>query len=682
MKKNVIALLLAVIMVSGSVGAVPAFATETTAEEAIAVEKEIFDEQEEATAIVEESDFGLIDDDAIEEEYAQIEEEPVQVDEETENEAVLADEQEETNYTAVATEMTEEDEEERAEIEEPAVVEEKIVTADENEMTQAGDVVGSGTCGKNATWTLTGTGDDLTLTISGRGAMSDNQVFYAPWLNHLSNKQKIKRAIIENGITSIGYRSFYECSNLTNVIIPDSIKKIDDEAFYECSSLTEILLPSNIENIGEKAFFNCASIIGNIVIPKCMKSIGRYAFYGCSSLTSVLIADGVKGLVLSDGAFSGCSSLAELTIGNGVTSIGKVEFSGCCNLTSIMIPETVTSIGLGAFADCNGLTGNFVIPSKVKSIESEVFFGCENLESVTLPDGLESIGVNAFNGCRSLKSITLPNSLTLIDSCAFSGCRSVNSVTIPKSVKTIKSGAFACCDDLTSITLVNTVMSIGNMAFGGGYSEATNATVRFCGTKDQWNKAVGNNDVYYKALIFLPVATKKVTCTNLADNMKVEWEKVSGATSYQVFRDGTLLTTTSLLVIWDKEVKYNVGKKYTYNVVATNKTLGDSLLSRTGTYYRLLPVGIKSLTNPSAGKMTVTYDKCKGCYGYVVRYGLKSDMSDAKVITIKGENALSRTFGGMQKGKTYYVQARTYILDNGVRYYSTYSSTKKITIKK
>lgn len=101
--------------------------------------------------------------------------------------------------------------------------------------------------------------------------------------------------------------------------------------------------------------------------------------------------------------------------------------------------------------------------------------------------------------------------------------------------------------------------------------------------------------------------------------------------------------------------------KFTYRVIASAKGVGNSTKSRTAKMFRLMPVGIKTLTNPSAGKMTVTYDKCSGCYGYVVRYGLNKDMSDANAITVKGENTLSRTFAGMKKGKTYYVQVRTYM---------------------
>ena len=177
-------------------------------------------------------------------------------------------------------------------------------------------------------------------------------------------------------------------------------------------------------------------------------------------------------------------------------------------------------------------------------------------------------------------------------------------------------------------------------------------------------------------------APKKVTCTNVASGMKVSWTVVNGATRYKVYRDGKYIFTTSALEVTDKEVKYKGGTKYVYKVVATEKQFGDSEFFKTATCYRLMPVGIKSLTNPSAGKMMVTYDKSAGCYGYVVRYGLKADMSDARVITVQGQNTTSRTFGGMKKGKTYFVQVRTYKLDNGVRYYSGYCTTKMIKILK
>jgi hypothetical protein len=70
------------------------------------------------------------------------------------------------------------------------------------------------------TWALS---DDGTLSISGTGDMNDT-----PWC---SQKDKIKRVVIENGVTSIGAMAFYNCSVLTSVTIPNSVTSIGEYAF-------------------------------------------------------------------------------------------------------------------------------------------------------------------------------------------------------------------------------------------------------------------------------------------------------------------------------------------------------------------------------------------------------------------------------------------------------------------
>ena len=96
----------------------------------------------------------------------------------------------------------------------------------------------SGTCGDNLTWTLDDSG---TLTISGTGDMYDyTWSTPSPWY---SSRSSIKTVIIENGVTSIGYRAFYDCSSLTSITIPDSVTSIGDWAFEDCSNLTSITIP-------------------------------------------------------------------------------------------------------------------------------------------------------------------------------------------------------------------------------------------------------------------------------------------------------------------------------------------------------------------------------------------------------------------------------------------------------
>ena len=175
-------------------------------------------------------------------------------------------------------------------------------------------------------------------------------------------------------------------------------------------------------------------------------------------------------------------------------------------------------------------------------------------------------------------------------------------------------------------------------------------------------------------------ASTKVTTTNVASGLKVRWEPVSGAKEYVVYRGSTLIKRTTKTEITDTEVKDDNGKKFTYKVAAVSGTGKISTNVRTSKYYRLLPAGIKSLKSPSTGKMTVTYGENRKGSGYVVRFGLESDMSDAKVITVKDPTVTTKTFTGLQAGKTYYVQARSYKIENGIRYYSGYSRTKTVTI--
>lgn len=58
------------------------------------------------------------------------------------------------------------------------------------------------------------------------------------------------------------------------------------------------------------------------------------------------------------------------------------------------------------------------LPSDLKIIEEEAFYGDKSLDKVVLPDGVKAIGRNAFAN-SSIKSINLPSSITEIDDTAF-----------------------------------------------------------------------------------------------------------------------------------------------------------------------------------------------------------------------------------------------------------------------
>ena len=177
----------------------------------------------------------------------------------------------------------------------------------------------------NLTWKLDADG---TMTISGTGAMKDYG--YSANQSPAYNNLKVKKVVIEKGVTNIGNWAFSECNSLTSITIPGNVESIGESAFYSCDNLMDVTLQDGVKSIGNAAFILCNNLT-NIVLPNSVTSIGYFAFKDCTSLTSIKIPDSVTSIGSS--AFENCSSLTSITILKSVTSIGKNAFKDCYNLT-------------------------------------------------------------------------------------------------------------------------------------------------------------------------------------------------------------------------------------------------------------------------------------------------------------------------------------------------------------
>ena len=263
----------------------------------------------------------------------------------------------------------------------------------------------SGTCGPNLKWNLN---DDGALTISGKGGMHGySYPKRAPWGD---SREKVKRIIIGDGVTTIGEFAFRDCSALTSVTIPNSVTTIGDGAFGDCRSLTFVTIPNSVTTIGGSAFYNCSELTF-VTIPNSVTTIGDGAFYNCSELTSVTIPNSVT--TIGYNAFSYCKSLTSVTIPNSVTTIAGRAFSGCSALTSVTIPNSVTKIGDYAFFNCSALT-TVTIPNSVTKIGDNAFSYCINITQISseavVPPTCES-GVFFYINKSKCKLIAPKNSL-------------------------------------------------------------------------------------------------------------------------------------------------------------------------------------------------------------------------------------------------------------------------------
>ena len=387
--------------------------------------------------------------------------------------------------------------------------EDEVVYAEEEEDLLFADpqTVASGFCGGDTTaayntdseayenlwWTLTADG---TLTISGEGEMTDyagtNSVTLAPWGAYI---EKVKKIVLEEGITRIGNYAFYECSGFTgDLVIPDSVTTIGDSAFYYCRGFTgDLVIPDSVTTIGGNAFYYCRGFTGNLVIPNSITSIGdwvfadcsgftgdlvipnsvtyidRYAFSGCSGFTGDLVIPNSV-TTIGDKAFDGCTGFTgNLIIGDSVTTIGDSAFYYCRGFTGdLVIPDSVTTIGDKAFYNCRGFTGNLVIPNSITSIGDWVFADCSGFTGdLVIPDSVTSIGERAFRYCSGFTGdLVIPDSVTSIEGYAFYYCSGfTGNLVIPKSITSIGSYAFDDCKNLAAIYFRGSAPDISTNAF-------------------------------------------------------------------------------------------------------------------------------------------------------------------------------------------------------------------------
>ena len=135
-----------------------------------------------------------------------------------------------------------------------------------------------------------------------------------------------------------------------------------------------------------------------------------FNFTGIESLT---LPANVKFKDNAEGIFTSCLRLKTADI---YCDVVPKMFDDCNSLETVNFKGNTTSIPYAAFRNCN--IKRLDIPSSVKSIGEEAFFGSYQMAAVTLRSGLSSIGAKAFYG-NNFKSVTIPISVTSIGEKAF-----------------------------------------------------------------------------------------------------------------------------------------------------------------------------------------------------------------------------------------------------------------------
>ena len=350
---------------------------------------------------------------------------------------------------------------------------------------EADKIIGEGSLGQ-LSWKLTKAGE---LTISGNGAMPDfNSAEEHPWKE---NSSKIRKVVIEPGVTNIGDGVFLN-SSVLSVEIPTSVTAIGNNAFNG-SSIISVTIPSNVNTIGDSAFRKCANL-SSVTVSDGVKAIEQNAFRACNSLKTIALPASIE--KVGAAAFFECEDLISATFApsDKQVALGDNLFSECFYLMSVTLPKYANQMGAGMFMNCRRLSG-VEIPKGVEIIGENTFASCLGFTTVIIPDSVTDIGRSAFQG-TALKNIY------------FAGTEAQwNSISISPDMKNIISNAVKHYNYTTDIATAKVTLEKSEYNYDG--TEKTPAVTVELNDK----KLVLNTDytVSYKDNIRPGTATVTVT---------------------------------------------------------------------------------------------------------------------------------------------------------------------------
>ena len=384
------------------------------------------------------------------------------------------------------------------------------------------EVIDSGSCGNDLTWTLDGDG---TLTISGTGRMPDYTTKWGypaqsscPWNAY---QKTIQALVVKSGVLNISDNAFYQCPFLATVQIEEGLISIGKNAFYQCTGIKELILPSSLQEIGDSAFYCCVSV-ASFSLPDGIVRIDNRAFAGCGKMNQVTLPSGLS--VLESELFSGCESLSEILIPATIAEIKAGVFQGCKNLMSVHVPVSAVKIYGSAFSGCQSLRDIYYEGTKEQwdqafiydanqllnntrihfSDDSSVFIKVcgregQSINWVISEDNVLNIYGTGEMGYYSVfysrerspyqsgsgdeifppwyayldtvEKVVISPGITTISACTFGSHKgqsnAIKSVVVPDTVKQIGSCAFTNCSSLTEIVIPNSVESLGYRIFDG-----------------------------------------------------------------------------------------------------------------------------------------------------------------------------------------------------------------------
>jgi len=513
--------------------------------------------------------------------------------------------------------------------------------------------------------------------------------------------EKLSAIDLSANVTSIGADAFFNCTGLKNVQVGAGLTSIGARAFYACKSLTDIDLSSAVESIEESTFFNCTSL-ENIVLPSGIKSIGSFAFCLCANLTELTIPQSTASL--GDCAFGYCTGLTKVEVySDSVAFVGdpfyETGFKG--NFYANAGSNTMTYAIENAFSfrildkTVKELSVIKAGNTSIKVSWSEVseaagYEICYTVEPSDTEETISDITSNSYTHTNLTSGQTYSYKVRcyvlINDEKYYGDFTEVMPLTLPVPKPANLSAKVASASSIKLSwketegvegyrVYVSTKESSGYTALGNTKNTSYTCKSLKAGTT-YYFKVRSHNTVSGEKKYSGYTAAKKLKLTvpapgsfkitnSSATSVKLSWNKVSGASGYQIYRatskNGTYkkiktITSGSSTSCTNKSLKN--GKTYYYKIRAYKTVDGNKKYSKfCDILSKKVTLGKPTVTAnvKNASSITLSWKKVSGAKKYVIYRATSKNATYKKIKTV---TSLSYTNTKLKSNKTYYYKIK------------------------
>ena len=473
-------------------------------------------------------------------------------------------------------------------------------------------ILTSGSCGADAQWKLNTRG---TLTISGSGKMED---LYGETFVPSYYQSKVKKVVIQNGITRIGGAAFFELSNLKEAVIPESVTEIGYQAFAFCG-MSDIVIPASVITIEEGAF--TSDNLKSISVNADSKSF--------TSVDDVLFSKDKTVLV----AYPGGKAAESYSIPEGTQKIGIMAFEMQSNPESVIVPASVDYIGEQAFGWMGKKLKSIYFKGDMPVFEENSYSNVFSNTTTTAyyPDDNSTWKRSSLPGVSSVtwKTWTVPGTPTVTPTAT-----PTPATPTPKPVTPTPNPTAAPTSTPTpkpTVTPKPTAVPTPAVLTGKFTVTLSKTSYTYNGKKQ----------------------TPKVTVTYKGKTVSSKYYTVS-------YKNNKNVGNASVTVTGKGKYKACSGKA-SFKIILKPGNISE------------LKAGKKSAS--------VKWSKISGAAGYQLQYSTSKKFSKSKTVKISGTAKNKQTIKSLSSQKTYYVRIRAYKTVNGKTWYGAWSKSKKCCVK-